>query len=186
MASPTKTITSPLSPYRKILVRSYSSTFNGRGDNEKMNKKMWERIRRKKNRHSQDLEKNSQELEKHSQESQHLEEHSKNLEEEALSSSHPPVISLIIQVPEKHKNQLVFWKFRNARTDKSYRNTGTDKSLTTMNVLIKEKKGLAAAGRFITKNMVIALEYVGLAPKGSQRDQSFLKKVAEGLVGGGK
>nr|GEU92310.1 cycloartenol-C-24-methyltransferase-like [Tanacetum cinerariifolium] len=43
-----------------------------------------------------------------------------------------------------------------------------------------------ATGRFITKNMVIALEYVGLAPKGSQRDQSFLKKAAEGLVGGGK
>nr|GEW03363.1 hypothetical protein [Tanacetum cinerariifolium] len=68
---------------------------------------MWERIRRKKNRHSQDLENNSQELEKHSQESQDLEEHSENLEEEALSSSHLPVITLIIQVPEKHKNQLL-------------------------------------------------------------------------------
>nr|GEU73142.1 hypothetical protein T459_22274 [Tanacetum cinerariifolium] len=44
----------------------------------------------------------------------------------------------------------------------------------------------AATGHFITKNMVITLEYVGLAPKGSQRVQSFLKKAAKGLVGGGK
>ncbi|KAI3780127.1 hypothetical protein L2E82_10054 [Cichorium intybus] len=45
---------------------------------------------------------------------------------------------------------------------------------------------LTAAGRFITKNMVIALEYVGLTRKGSQRVQSFLKKAAEGAVVGGK
>ena len=32
----------------------------------------------------------------------------------------------------------------------------------------------------------MALEYVGLAPKGSQRVQSFLEKAAEGLVAGGK
>ncbi|GJY18856.1 ribonuclease H-like domain-containing protein [Tanacetum coccineum] len=50
---------------------------------KKKNKKMWERIRRKKNRHSQDLENNSQDLEKHSQDSQ-------DLEEEAVSSSRPP------------------------------------------------------------------------------------------------
>lgn len=30
------------------------------------------------------------------------------------------------------------------------------------------------------------LEYVGIAPKGSQRVQSFLEKAAEGLVAGGK
>nr|GEX35521.1 26S proteasome non-ATPase regulatory subunit 4 [Tanacetum cinerariifolium] len=35
---------------------------------KKMNKKMYERIRRKKNRHSQNLEKYSQDLEEHSQE----------------------------------------------------------------------------------------------------------------------
>ncbi|KAJ4822737.1 Cycloartenol-C-24-methyltransferase [Turnera subulata] len=45
---------------------------------------------------------------------------------------------------------------------------------------------LTAAGRFITKNMVKVLEYVGLAPKGSQRVQDFLEKAAEGLVEGGK
>lgn len=45
---------------------------------------------------------------------------------------------------------------------------------------------LTALGRFITKNMVVALEYVGVAPKGSQRVQSFLEKAAEGLVAGGK
>ncbi|GKB97117.1 cycloartenol-C-24-methyltransferase-like protein, partial [Tanacetum coccineum] len=33
---------------------------------------------------------------------------------------------------------------------------------------------------------VIALEYVGFAPKGSQRVQSFLEKAAEGLFAGGK
>lgn len=45
---------------------------------------------------------------------------------------------------------------------------------------------LTAIGRFFTKNMVKALEYVGLAPKGSQRVQDFLEKAAEGLVEGGR
>lgn len=45
---------------------------------------------------------------------------------------------------------------------------------------------LTAAGRFFTKNMVKALEFVGLAPKGSQRVQDFLEKAAEGLVEGGR
>ncbi|XP_048330085.1 cycloartenol-C-24-methyltransferase isoform X2 [Ziziphus jujuba] len=45
---------------------------------------------------------------------------------------------------------------------------------------------LTAVGRFFTKNMVRALEFVGLAPKGSQRVQDFLEKAAEGLVAGGK
>ncbi|GJW97326.1 cycloartenol-C-24-methyltransferase-like protein, partial [Tanacetum coccineum] len=45
---------------------------------------------------------------------------------------------------------------------------------------------LTTVGRFITKNMVVALEYVGLSLKGSQRVQSFLEKAAEGLVAGGK
>ena len=33
---------------------------------------------------------------------------------------------------------------------------------------------------------VKALEFVGLAPRGSQRVQAFLEKAAEGLVEGGK
>ncbi|KAF7137453.1 hypothetical protein RHSIM_Rhsim07G0057300 [Rhododendron simsii] len=45
---------------------------------------------------------------------------------------------------------------------------------------------LTAVGRFITKNMVKGLEYVGLAPTGSQRVQEFLEKAADGLVNGGK
>ncbi|KAF8403790.1 hypothetical protein HHK36_011896 [Tetracentron sinense] len=45
---------------------------------------------------------------------------------------------------------------------------------------------LTALGRFITKNMVKALEFVRLAPEGSQRVQSFLEKAAEGLVEGGR
>ncbi|XP_051123512.1 cycloartenol-C-24-methyltransferase [Andrographis paniculata] len=45
---------------------------------------------------------------------------------------------------------------------------------------------LTAVGRFFTRNMVIALEKLGIAPKGSQRVQSFLEKAAEGLVAGGK
>ncbi|KAK3011561.1 hypothetical protein RJ639_012100 [Escallonia herrerae] len=45
---------------------------------------------------------------------------------------------------------------------------------------------LTAIGRFLTKSMVVALEYTGLAPKGSQRVQSFLSKAAEALVEGGK
>ncbi|KAE8696910.1 Cycloartenol-C-24-methyltransferase 1 [Hibiscus syriacus] len=45
---------------------------------------------------------------------------------------------------------------------------------------------LTALGRFFTRNMVKALEFVGLAPKGSQRVQDFLEKAAEGLVEGGR
>lgn len=45
---------------------------------------------------------------------------------------------------------------------------------------------LTAVGRFFTKNMVKVLEYVGLAPEGSQRVQDFLEKAAEGLVEGGR
>ncbi|KAF9598103.1 hypothetical protein IFM89_024448 [Coptis chinensis] len=45
---------------------------------------------------------------------------------------------------------------------------------------------LTTVGRFITTNMVKALEFVGLAPKGSQRVQSFLEKAAESLVSGGR
>ncbi|PON57538.1 Sterol methyltransferase [Trema orientale] len=43
-----------------------------------------------------------------------------------------------------------------------------------------------AVGRFLTKNLVVALEFVGLAPKGSQRVHDFLETAAEGLVEGGK
>ncbi|GJY78021.1 26S proteasome non-ATPase regulatory subunit 4, partial [Tanacetum coccineum] len=97
------------SSVRKILVRSNilspseaaTVPLTEEDIKKKKNKKIWERIRRKKNRHSQDLENNSQDLEKHSQDSQDLEEHSKNLEEEALSSSRPPVIFPdYLQVPE--------------------------------------------------------------------------------------
>ncbi|KAJ8423137.1 hypothetical protein Cgig2_016490 [Carnegiea gigantea] len=45
---------------------------------------------------------------------------------------------------------------------------------------------LTAVGRFVTRNLVRTLEFVGLAPKGSQRVQSFLEKAAEGLVDGGR
>ncbi|KAK9123226.1 hypothetical protein Sjap_012828 [Stephania japonica] len=45
---------------------------------------------------------------------------------------------------------------------------------------------LTAVGRFITRNMVKALEFIGLAPQGSQRVQDFLEKAAESLVAGGK
>ncbi|KAF5738384.1 Cycloartenol-C-24-methyltransferase -like protein [Tripterygium wilfordii] len=45
---------------------------------------------------------------------------------------------------------------------------------------------LTAVGRFFTRNMVKVLEYVGLAPNGSQRVQDFLEKAAEGLVEGGR
>uniref|UniRef100_A0A0A9CQG4 Smt1 n=2 Tax=PACMAD clade TaxID=147370 RepID=A0A0A9CQG4_ARUDO len=38
----------------------------------------------------------------------------------------------------------------------------------------------------ITRTMVKALEYVGLAPQGSERVSNFLEKAAEGLVEGGK
>ncbi|KAH8520095.1 hypothetical protein H0E87_001525 [Populus deltoides] len=44
---------------------------------------------------------------------------------------------------------------------------------------------LTAVGRFFTRNMVKALEYLGVAPKGSQRVQDFLEKAAQGLVEGG-
>lgn len=43
-----------------------------------------------------------------------------------------------------------------------------------------------AVGRFLTRNMLMALEYVGIAPKGSQRVQAFLEKAAEGLSEGGR
>ncbi|XP_058788531.1 cycloartenol-C-24-methyltransferase [Vicia villosa] len=45
---------------------------------------------------------------------------------------------------------------------------------------------LTTLGRLFTKNMVKALEFVKLAPKGSQRVQDFLEKAADGLVEGGK
>lgn len=45
---------------------------------------------------------------------------------------------------------------------------------------------LTAIGRFFTRNLVKSLEIIGLAPKGSQRVQSFLEKAAEGLVDGGR
>lgn len=42
------------------------------------------------------------------------------------------------------------------------------------------------AKSFLHVMQVKALEFVGLAPKGSQRVQDFLEKAAEGLVAGGK
>ncbi|XP_058215902.1 cycloartenol-C-24-methyltransferase-like isoform X2 [Rhododendron vialii] len=45
---------------------------------------------------------------------------------------------------------------------------------------------VTAAGRFVTRNMLMVLESVGLAPKGSQRVQAFLEKSAEGLFDGGR
>ncbi|XP_043692291.1 cycloartenol-C-24-methyltransferase [Telopea speciosissima] len=45
---------------------------------------------------------------------------------------------------------------------------------------------LTAIGRFVTRNLVKVLEYVRLAPEGSQRVQAFLEKAAEGLVAGGR
>ncbi|XP_062005135.1 cycloartenol-C-24-methyltransferase-like [Rosa rugosa] len=44
---------------------------------------------------------------------------------------------------------------------------------------------LTALGRFITRTMVKALEFLRLAPEGSQRVQSFLETTAEALVEGG-
>ncbi|KAK6928763.1 Sterol methyltransferase C-terminal, partial [Dillenia turbinata] len=41
-------------------------------------------------------------------------------------------------------------------------------------------------GRFFTRKLVIVLEYVGLAPKGSQRVQAFLEQAADGLVEGAR
>ncbi|PIN08618.1 SAM-dependent methyltransferase [Handroanthus impetiginosus] len=45
---------------------------------------------------------------------------------------------------------------------------------------------LTAIGRFFTRNMVTALEKIGIAPMGSRRVHDFLEKAAEGLVAGGK
>ncbi|KAL7197421.1 hypothetical protein ACSBR2_020039 [Camellia fascicularis] len=45
---------------------------------------------------------------------------------------------------------------------------------------------VTAAGRSITRNIVKALEFVGLAPEGSQRVQAFLEKIADALVEGGR
>ncbi|THU62197.1 hypothetical protein C4D60_Mb01t02580 [Musa balbisiana] len=45
---------------------------------------------------------------------------------------------------------------------------------------------LTAFGRFITRTMVKTLEFVGIAPAGSNRVSSFLEKAAEGLVEGGR
>jgi len=45
---------------------------------------------------------------------------------------------------------------------------------------------LTTVGRLVTRNMVKALEYIGLAPEGSQRVSNFLEKAADGLVEGGK
>lgn len=41
-------------------------------------------------------------------------------------------------------------------------------------------------GRFFTRNMVKALEHIGIAPEGSQRVQAFLEKAADALVEGGR
>ncbi|KAG6628252.1 hypothetical protein CIPAW_14G001900 [Carya illinoinensis] len=43
-----------------------------------------------------------------------------------------------------------------------------------------------SVGRFVTRNMVRILEFVGLAPKGSQRVQIFLEQAADGLAEGGR
>ncbi|RLM58785.1 hypothetical protein C2845_PM18G06230 [Panicum miliaceum] len=45
---------------------------------------------------------------------------------------------------------------------------------------------LTSVGCMITRTMVKALEYVGLAPQGSERVSNFLEKAAEGLVEGVK
>ncbi|XP_072951322.1 cycloartenol-C-24-methyltransferase 1-like [Typha angustifolia] len=45
---------------------------------------------------------------------------------------------------------------------------------------------LTALGRLITRTMVKALEFAGLAPQGSDRVSSFLEKAAVGLVDGGR
>ncbi|KAI3739082.1 hypothetical protein L2E82_29473 [Cichorium intybus] len=45
---------------------------------------------------------------------------------------------------------------------------------------------VTSIGRFFTRNMIKAFEYMGIAPKGSQRVQAFLEKAAEGLFVGGK
>ncbi|GFY90477.1 sterol methyltransferase 1 [Actinidia rufa] len=45
---------------------------------------------------------------------------------------------------------------------------------------------VTTVGRFVTRNMLMALEYVGLVPKGSQRVQAFLEKGADGLLEAGR
>ncbi|KAG6514434.1 hypothetical protein ZIOFF_024793 [Zingiber officinale] len=45
---------------------------------------------------------------------------------------------------------------------------------------------LTAFGRFITRTMVKALEFVRISPAGSNRVSSFLEKAAEGLVAAGR
>ncbi|XP_021619756.1 cycloartenol-C-24-methyltransferase isoform X2 [Manihot esculenta] len=45
---------------------------------------------------------------------------------------------------------------------------------------------VTAVGRFFTRNMVKTLEFLGLAPEGSQRVQAFLEQAADALVEGGK
>ncbi|MED6181205.1 Cycloartenol-C-24-methyltransferase [Stylosanthes scabra] len=45
---------------------------------------------------------------------------------------------------------------------------------------------VTTVGRFFNRSMIKALEFVGLAPKGSLRVQDFLQKAADGLVEGGK
>lgn len=45
---------------------------------------------------------------------------------------------------------------------------------------------LTRVGRFITHNMVKALEFLRLAPEGSVRVSNFLEKAADGLVAGGR
>ncbi|XP_078170471.1 cycloartenol-C-24-methyltransferase 1-like [Carex rostrata] len=45
---------------------------------------------------------------------------------------------------------------------------------------------LTAIGRLFTRTLVKTLEYIKLAPEGSERVSSFLEKAAEGLVEGGK
>ncbi|PIN08616.1 SAM-dependent methyltransferase [Handroanthus impetiginosus] len=45
---------------------------------------------------------------------------------------------------------------------------------------------LTGIGRFFNRNMLVVLEKIGIAPKGSQRVHVFLDKGAEGLVAGGK
>ncbi|XP_015582645.1 cycloartenol-C-24-methyltransferase [Ricinus communis] len=45
---------------------------------------------------------------------------------------------------------------------------------------------VTALGRFFTRNMVKTLEFLGLAPEGSQRVQAFLEQAADALVAGGK
>ncbi|XP_074559949.1 cycloartenol-C-24-methyltransferase 1-like isoform X2 [Curcuma longa] len=45
---------------------------------------------------------------------------------------------------------------------------------------------LTAFGRFITRTMVKTLEFLRIAPEGSDRVSAFLEKAAEGLVAGGR